>query len=311
MNIALFSLTSMPNTSAEVDHEFWFIPLDILAILCMILVIMLASLYLSIIIFDKTCHTISMMLMGNSCFIALLAGCCILGMCLFTLENDLKQVHYQDSLCVFRGYTAYVSCSLFNFSFLLQALYRYMMVVYPSHFFWHSTRFLVSLVAFKWIFCCVFPLLFTLRNEITYNADNQICQVPFELSFAILYIVHCAYLIPVLLMVFLYFKLVRYVRQMNKRVVPVNTLNRAKRQLKLLQHTIVTVLILVILCLPYAFFIFMSFFTPPPKYHLRVSYIFADVSILSVMLALFHFTDPLKASIIKNINRTFTTETEP
>jgi hypothetical protein len=40
-----------------------------------------------------------------------------------------------------------------------------------------------------------------------------------------------------------------------------------------------------------------------PKYHFRISYIFIDASYLFVMIALFQFTDPLKTSIMKKLNR--------
>ncbi|CAF1661380.1 unnamed protein product [Adineta ricciae] len=94
---------------------------------------------------------------------------------------------------------------------------------------------------------------------------------------------------------------------MSRRITPVNTLLRAQRGLKMVQRTIIIVAILVILCFPYALFIGISFFTPPPKYHFRIAYIFADLSIVSVMLALFQFTDSLKESFMKRINGTSNT----
>ncbi|CAF1414182.1 unnamed protein product [Adineta steineri] len=290
--------------ATTINIESWFVLLDILAIICIIFVIILSIIYLFIIILDKTCHTIPLMLIGNTCFIAFLAGCSILSMCIFTLENDLKQIHYQDSLCIFRAYTAYVSCALFNFSFLLQAIYRYITVIYPSYLLWQSAKIQILFICLIWIFSFTYPFEFVFTNEITYNIDNQICQLPFQFSLSIIYVTHCAYIIPVLMIMLIYFKLVRYVREMGKRVTPVNTLFRAQRELKMVQRTVIIITILVILCFPYALFIGISFFTAPPKYHFRIAYIFADVSILSVMVALFQFTDSLKDSIMKRINRT-------
>jgi len=290
MNVSLASI---------INNQFLFIPLDILGILCMIFVIILSLIYLSIIIFDRTCHTIPLLLIGNTCLTALFAACCILSMCTFTLYNDVKQIDYPDSFCVFRGYTAYVSCALFNFSFLLQALYRYVIVVYPRCVIYQSFQIQFICILFNWIYSFVYPLVFTLNNEIIYDVDNQICQLPFRFSFSIIYVVHFAYLIPVLMIMFIYLKLVRYVRRMNRRITPVNRFLRARQELKMVQHTVMIIAILVVLCFPYAFFIFMSFFTRPPKYHFRISYIFADISILSVMLALFYYTDILKEFFVK------------
>jgi hypothetical protein len=127
--------------STRTITESWFIPLNMLMIMCMTLVVILAILFLFIIILDKTCHTVPMMLIANTCLTALIVGCSTLSMCVFTLENDLKQIQYQDSLCFFRAYIGYISYILFNFSFLLQSIYRYVTVVYPNRLLWRSARF--------------------------------------------------------------------------------------------------------------------------------------------------------------------------
>ncbi|CAF4305098.1 unnamed protein product, partial [Adineta steineri] len=72
-----------------------------------------------------------MMLVANSCLAQLIFGSDMLAMAIFTFHNDLKKIKYQDSLCIFRGYLGYVATILQNHSYLLQAAYRYITVVYP------------------------------------------------------------------------------------------------------------------------------------------------------------------------------------
>jgi hypothetical protein len=297
------SLSMLISNSSTINFESWFIPLDILSIVCIILVILFAILLLSVIILDKTCHTVPIMLIANSCLIAFLSGCCLFNLHLFTLQNDLKQIQYQDSFCIFRGYTTYVSCAVFNYSFLIQSLYRYVIVIYPNLLFWQSWKCQLMLICLTWLFSFIYPFVFTFTNEILYNVDNQICQLPFRFSFSIIYLVNCAYLIPVLIIMLIYFKLVRYVKQMSKRITPVNILLRARRELKMVQYTIIIITILIILCFPYALFIFISFFVTPPRYHFRIAYIFADVSLVCVMIAIFYFTESIKASVMKRIKK--------
>jgi hypothetical protein len=110
-----------------------------------------------------------------------------------------------------------------------------------------------------------------------------------------------AYITPVSLTIFVYFKLVRYVKEMSKRVTPLNTLSRAQRDLKMVRRTVILVSILFILCFPYAMFIFLSFFMEIPKYHFRIAYIFVDGSYTFVLITVFQFTDQLKTSIGKKI----------
>ncbi|CAF4783604.1 unnamed protein product, partial [Rotaria sp. Silwood2] len=82
-----------------------------------------------------------MMLVANSCLAEVIFGSDMLGMALFTFQNDIHQIQYQDSFCVFRGFLGYVVTILQNYSYLLQAIYRYITVVYPTRLFWQSVRF--------------------------------------------------------------------------------------------------------------------------------------------------------------------------
>jgi hypothetical protein len=293
----------LDNNSTSTTIESWFIPLDILMILCTTVAVVLALIILSIVILDKTCHTVQMMLIANSCLAALVFGSDMLGMASFTFQNDLKQIQYQDSLCIFRGYFGYVVTVLQNYSYSLQAIYRYITVVYPTSLFCQSVRFQAFLICLIWIFGFVCPIPYILTNEIKYNVDNQACQMPLRLSFLTIYNALCVYMIPIALIIFIYFKLVRYVKEMSKHVTPVNTLFRAERELKMVRRIVILVVGIITTGFPYAIFVFMSFFTSPPKYHFRIAYIFVDVSLAFVLIALFQFTEQLKTSIKKAISR--------
>jgi ABC-type glycerol-3-phosphate transport system permease component len=89
---------------------------------------------------------------------------------------------------------------------------------------------------------------------------------------------------------------------MSKRVTPANALSRAQRELKMIVRIIRLISILLTIGLPYIVFMFMSFFNSAPKYYFRVAYIFGDVSLVFVMIALFVNTDPVKTSLMKKIN---------
>jgi len=300
--------TSLINQSIFVKNlpiamiESWFIPIDIMMIVCTILVIILSTLFLFIIIVDKTCHTIPMMLIANSCLTALVSGCCLLSLCAFTFKNDLEKIEYQDSLCIIRGYLIYSSYAVLNYSFLLQSLYRYITVIYPNRLFCQSFKFQSLLICLTWIFALIYPIAFIFNDEFIYDVDNQICLLILRFSFFVIYGSLCIYTIPMLMIMFIYFKLVRYVHAMGKRVTPVNILYRVQRELKMVRRTIILVSVLVILGFPFSIFIIISFFTIPPKYHFRIAFLFIDVSMTLMMIALFQFTDPLKASIMKRIN---------
>ncbi|CAF1209960.1 unnamed protein product [Adineta ricciae] len=279
--------------------ESWFVPTDILMVICTILIIILATLFLFIIILHKTCHTISMMLVANTCLTTLVLGCVSLSLSLFTLENDLKQIYYEDSLCVLQAYLNYAASAEFMFSFSLQAFYRYITVVYRTNLYWQTFKCQALLVCITWIFSLTYPVVFVFLHNITYNADNQICQLPLGISFSLFYGVFCIYLIPVSMTMIIYFKLILYIRELSHTTMVVRTLLRVQRELKMVQRIVTLLNIIVTIGVPYGIFVFISFFTTPPKYHFRIAFIFTDASILIALIVLLQFTDPLKKSLVK------------
>jgi hypothetical protein len=121
-----------------VFNQFWFIPLDIVSIICLTLVIILATIFLYLAAINKTCHTVSMILVVNSCVGELLLAIRMFWITIVVLLNDLRQIEYQDSLCIFRSYIGYIFCAGQFYSYLLQANYRYMIVRYPTRLLWQS-----------------------------------------------------------------------------------------------------------------------------------------------------------------------------
>ena len=117
------------------------------------------------------------------------------------------------------------------------------------------------------------------------------CQLPLRLSFSLIYMLHCSYIIPILLIIITYFKLILSIHITCKRVTPAIILTRARRQLKMVQNVVILIGVLFITSFPYGIFVFMSFFDNTPKYHCRFAYVFFDVFSISVMIALFQCTD--------------------
>ncbi|CAF1407080.1 unnamed protein product [Adineta steineri] len=243
------------------------------------------------------------MLVANSCLAKLLFAIDLLGLIIWSLKNDLKQISYQDSLCIFRGYLVKATIAAQFDSYLLQAIYRYITVIYPTRLFWQSKQFQGFLIGLTWVCAFIFAIPHVATGEIQYNADNQMCETPFHLSFIIIYNVVYGYFIPLNGIMFIYVKLILYVKEINKRATIVNTVSRAQQELRMVHRIVILVMILLILGVPYTIFVIMGFFTQPPKYHLRISYTFLYISLLFIMITLFQFTDPVKTYIMKKIKR--------
>nr|ACD54821.1 unknown [Adineta vaga] len=227
-----------------------------------------------------------MILVGNTCVATLAFAINILCMNTFTLYNDLKQIEYEYSLCVLLGYLSYTTCAIQNYSFLLHAIYRYLLIVHPTRLFWHS---------------CLFPLLFLYTGQLIYDVDNQMCQMFLRFSFPVIYMAFCLYIIPVSMTMSIYLILVRYVKKMNTHMVTMNRLSRAQRDLKMVRRIIILIIILIGIFFPYQLFLILSFFNRAPRYNFRIGFLFGEIGMVYVIVALFKFTDPLKMTLMKII----------
>ena len=98
----------LENNSTTIDSQSWFIPCGILMIVSSTFTIAGNVIFLSVMIFDRTCHTVSMMLMGNTCLSLLMFTSMRISMASFTLHNDLKGIEYQYSSCTFLAYMIYM-----------------------------------------------------------------------------------------------------------------------------------------------------------------------------------------------------------
>ncbi len=112
------SLTFIDNSSTT-NFESWFIPLDILSIICTDILIGLTALFLFIIILNKTCHTISMMLIIDSCLIAFALEV-IPFILAITIDSDTDHLYNMDrcfliSICIYFHLWNHLQCpTLYN-----------------------------------------------------------------------------------------------------------------------------------------------------------------------------------------------------
>lgn len=301
-NLNLLNISTADN-STIITNESWFIFIDILSIVFSIIISLISLLFFLNIFFDKCLHTIPMVLVANSCLAEFLFSINLLSASIYTLNNDIKQIKSRNLYCIFRCYTAYIFCAALNYSYLLQGIYRYIIVMYPTNLFNQSKKIQLFLIGIKWCISCLYPMIFLLNNEIIYNVDNQICYVILRISFSLIYAANILYIIPVLLIILIYYKLVRYVQQVSKRIISIYKLSRVQRELKMIRQTVILVMVLFTLGFPDTLFTILSFFNIKLKYHLRINFIFLNLSLLYVLIFLFQFTEPLKRSLIKRIKK--------
>ena len=290
--------------------ETWRIVVGILSIIPLVVAIILALVFLIIVINNKACHTVPLMLTCNSCIAAIIFGSNMLGSAVFALQNDVKRRAFEDTFCTFRDYLGFVGTALLLYSFTLQALYRYIIVVYPTRVSWHSARVQGTLVCLSWLFCIVSLLPWLLMGTSTYNVDNQACILPFGFSVPIIYNVTLVYLIPVTIIPFIYFKLVRHVHLLHIRsVLSLQTVQICRRELVMIRRIMITISILLIPGMPYMIFLFISFARKPPKYYYRIALFFLDLSQALIMIVLYKYSKPVM-DVVRKFRRKSSDDTQ-
>ncbi|CAF1018590.1 unnamed protein product [Adineta steineri] len=225
-------------------------------------------------------------------------------MAIFTLQHDLQHSSEKSiSFCIILGFLAFVADGLQNYSYLLTAIYQYISVVYPNKVIWRTVKTQFYLIIVIWIVCIIDMLPVLLTGQISYNVNNQICQVPLRLSLPLIYVAAVIYTVPNFGITVVYIKLTRYVHQISLRTVSNHTLFHARRELRLVQRTFVLTNTLIVLGFPYLIFVLTSFFTSPPKYHFRIIFICIDISVLMVVIIGYCFTPNIKTIIRKILSR--------
>ena len=288
------------NTTATAPFELWFIFVDISAIIALVFAVLLAVCFLTVVVLNKTCQTIPTLLTCASFIAEIVLGCNMMSIAIFSLENDRKRRIFQDPLCVFRDYLGYVGTGMLLYSLTLQALYRYIIVVYPRRLFWQSISVQGVLVCFCWIFCITSLLPWFLAGYSTYDVNNQLCMLPFRRAIPVIYNVSIVYLIPLCFIILIYVKLVRYVHRMDSHNgSSTQTVFQARRELTVVKRIVTIISVLVIFGLPFTFFMFLSFVTTPPKYHYRFSLLSSELLQTVIVIGLFRCSQPVVDVLLK------------
>lgn len=158
----------------------WYIPIDILIIIISLLTAIFAFIFIVIIIFNRTLRNLSTVLSSHTC----------LSIAFFSLTITLIAVHqYQcdtmstadsmmcnDSFCIIRNYLNTVGTTWALYSFLIQAIHRYLTVVYPSKLLLKRYRFYSLMIMIQLLIALFVPCPFHfIVSSIQYDPYNYVC----------------------------------------------------------------------------------------------------------------------------------------
>ena len=121
----------------------------------------------------------------------------------------------QDAHCELRTHFMLTGYSAFHYSFLVQASYRLIRVVFYRHRFFHSRRFFLFAVALQWILANLLPLSMFLPSIYVYIPEFYRCWIPLENVRGVLTCLIVIYTLPISIILIIYLLIGRYIRQHN------------------------------------------------------------------------------------------------
>jgi len=183
----------------------------------------------------------------------------------FSLWNNILDLGDSMTCRMQVGILFFLTCALYH-SFLLQALSRFINIIYMSRLNTmkickmspNDIWFYILLIMVSWFvsFLLVIPA-YTTFNVFSYFPEQYHCLISFSNVNGFIYSMLVSYLIPVCPILYIYSRVIFYVRRLPKRGV----LIRTKREVTVIKHILKTCFGISILGLPTLFFLFQYIIT--------------------------------------------------
>lgn len=232
----------MQSTTETNSYYHIIIPVSFI---CMIITVIFASLILVLISCIQRLHTVTYLLVANGAIASIFY--CIVQSVNYSFLAFLPW-KTSDMSCRWRGYFSYMTVVAIVYSYLSQAISRFLMVILSSKYRWVTTfRTHRILLLINWILVICLPLPALLTDDI-YFRSASLCWVPKEYTLHLAYIIIVDYLIPTCLLIGIYLYI--YCRVKRRRQSQVFISMRANRDLDVLYNIMILFSIYIFGALP-------------------------------------------------------------
>ncbi|CAF1431539.1 unnamed protein product [Adineta ricciae] len=217
-----------------------------------------------------------------------------------TLLGDLLGQSFDSPWCIFSGYFALLQVSMMYVSFINQAFYRLVRIVYPQSQCFRSIKFYIVLTIVEYICTIGIQCVIIPWNGIIYLTNDYFCYVSFANIRALVWTAIFAYQVPCACTLMIYIRITMFLRNQANNLT-VATRQRQRRDFLIVQRILIIMTLLITLGIPPMFFILR--FAVTGDYHpltLRVSCLPAAISMASLNIVLI-FSIPQLKSVIRKL----------
>ncbi|CAF1505093.1 unnamed protein product [Adineta ricciae] len=217
-----------------------------------------------------------------------------------TLFGDLLGQSFDSPWCIFSGYFALLQVSTMYVSFVNQAFYRLVRILYPQSQYFRSIKFYIILPIVEYICTIGIQCVIIPWNGVIYLINDYFCYVSFTNIPALIWTAIFAYLVPCSCTLMIYLRITMFLRNQANNLAAV-TRQRQRRDFLIVQRILIIMTLLITLGMPTMFFILR--FAVTGDYHpltLRVSCLPVAISMASLNIVLI-FSIPQLKSIIRKL----------
>jgi len=200
-----------------------------------------------------------------------------------------------DNACFFRNYISDVASTAIIYSLTVQSIHRLVAAIFVDNARLQIYQLRLILCIIQWLVALLFPAYFIYLNpQLQYDSVSYVCIVSVKTSaFLTIYTLCIGFLLPVLVTIGAYIKLILFVRQLRTTVFVVNLPLRlsGKHELRMAKRILLLLTILILGSLPWIMFQCM---TSPPDYMMRIYYLHVTIASFCCLLFLFAVTPQVR-----------------
>lgn len=287
------------------DQIFSIIAGIILILLCLIKVIFTIVIITIIIRYwNRRCRSILNLHVCNSCGCSLfyIFAVCIQIPLLLRTTYDINQ--NSKLFCALRGFIFVAACGVKYYSYVFHAISRYIITIHYQKkklLTYHAN---VIMIVMSWFtgltitsfsFCTLF--------DFQYEPSSHLCVFGTKNNVLPLYLTIAIFLTPLLIIIFLYARVLWSSTNFN-RIHPNSVSSmRMKRQMKLFRNILLIVMILLIGAMPYFISIVVNSITPVLQIFHLISILFISLSSTLELLVIFLTNEHIKRTFQAFISR--------
>jgi hypothetical protein len=245
-------------------------------------------------------RSIATFLAVNSCVAGLLVNSSTGTEAVIMLLADLGYIERRpDSLCVARGTLSTGAIGILYYTLCINGFYRLCCIVYTKKKLHRSRSFFVTVVIIQWILSAPLALPAPLLGLVEYDQGVHFCQGSLRTFFIFPYLFCVCYLIPLIVILCIYGKIVMYLRQHST-----GERFRKRQSLQIVQRIIWMLVVLGVAGFPHGFFFVQTHIAPDhvPIYARKIGMVTVEFSQAGAMV----YTVFLTANVRRACCRTFT-----